>query len=69
MCRIVAKDLCIEARKLHRASAFVYTETDTIFFMNSEDVRILDNHVHVLHCSGLAQDRPCRTATREEVQI
>ena len=42
MGRIVEGDLYIEARKLHKASAFVYTETDIIFYLNSEDVRIPD---------------------------
>ena len=44
MGRIVAGDLYIEARKLHRISAFVYSETDDslLFYMNAEDVRIPD---------------------------
>ena len=39
---IKAGDRFIRAQKLHRKSALVYVETDSefIFFLNSEDVRI-----------------------------
>lgn len=44
MGRIVAGDLYIKARKLHRISSFVYSETDELFlfYMNAEGVRIPD---------------------------
>ena len=37
---IKAGDRYIKARKLHRVSALVYTETDVIYYLNSEDVRV-----------------------------
>jgi len=39
---IKAGDKYIQARKLHCESALVYSETDLLFYMNSEDVRVLD---------------------------
>jgi hypothetical protein len=39
---IKAGERYIQARKLHRESALVYCETDLLFYMNSEDVRVLN---------------------------
>ena len=37
---IKAGDKYIQALKLHRVSVHVYTESDIVFYMNSEDVRV-----------------------------
>ena len=56
---IKAGDRFIRAQKLHRKSALVYVETDSefIFFLNSEDVRVPD-----LKCTVIEERR--RRSTR-----
>jgi hypothetical protein len=56
---IKAGDKYIKAQKLHHKSALVYVQADSdhIFYLNSEDVRIPDMNYRVIEDSGRRSTR------------